>query len=371
MIEIVNSLEKATLFVKQHQNTFRASSVRSQMDTTDARHNVKQQLKHFHKEYKIIQENRKRIERATSLAMQEDYTQRHECACRVLLRKIQSWFEHYKKDVMRAMDIVINNHMLNRSQRPFRCRPPVCDHNDRYYFGRTVDEGSVLAVRANYEGQFLIQGWLKYDTYNGAHVELFPEFLPYNEDSVAQFMTSLVVMDDDTPTDSNTYQNNMMSTALVIYDPSNNHSDSDDDVSEETEHHIQVHAHTAPPPAPSPPPTPNQPTVTENLGFYVHATALRQHLDTHFTHASINIHTLIKTRYSRRHRLYALKESAYKRVVEGACPSHPPTKAQCDELRKLLLGLWRQKAFICSPDAFVRMDSCEREKFVHVVDGVL
>lgn len=374
MIEITNSLEKVGLFVKQYQNTFRSPGVRSQMDTTDAQHNVKQQLKIFQKEYKTIQENSKRIDRATSLAMQEDYAHRHECACRVLLRKIQSWFAHYKNDVMCAMDIVINNHMLKRSQRPFRCRPPVRDHNDRYYFGRTVDHNSVLAVRANYEGQFLIQGWLKYDTHKGAHVELFQEFVPYIEDNVAQFTSSLVVL-DETPTNSSTYHNNLISTALVICETPSDGSDSEDEeeVSEEMEHHIQVHAHThtAEPPPLVPPPTSNQPTVNELLGFYVHAAALKQHLATHFTHATINIDTLIKKRYSRRHRLYALKEAAYKRVVEGNCPIHPPLKDQCDELRKLLLGLWKQKAFICSPHAFLRIDSCERNNYVHVTDGVL
>lgn len=345
------------------------------MDTTDAQHNVKQQLKQFHKEYKNLQENGKRIENATSLAMQEDYIHRQECACRVLLRKIQSWFEHYKKDVMCAIDIVINAHMLNRSRRPFRCRPPVCDHDDRYYFGRTVEEGRVLAVRANYEGQFLIQGWLTYDTYNGAHVELFSSFLPYNEDNVAQFVTSLVMVNEEVvpTTDSNTYDNHMMSTALVVYEVSTNRSDSDsdDEVSEETQHHIAVQAKPQPPPTLPPPQTPNAPTVKENVGFYVHATALQQHLATHFTHAIINVNTLIKKRYSRRHRLYALKESAYKRVVEGDCPIEPPVKAQCDELRKLLLGLWRRKAFICLPSAFVQLDSCARKEYVHVVDGML
>jgi hypothetical protein len=37
----------------------------------------------------------------------------------------------------------------------------------------------------------------------------------------------------------------------------------------------------------------------------------------------------------------------------------------------LLLGLWRRKAFICLPSAFVQLDSCAREEYVHVVDGML
>ena len=455
MATVLQSLEEATTFVNKYKNTFKAQSVRSQMNTTDAEHTVKLQLKSFQKEYDAIQKGNKRIEKTTDVRVKEEYIRRQECDYRVLARKIHSWFEHYKKDVVHAIDIVINKHMLNRSKRPFRCRPPVCDAHSRYYFGRTVCKGKTLAIRANYEGAFLIQGWLFYDPNTGADIELFNHFLPYTEDNVAKFMTDMVLFDDEATrttnapeqeheTTANTYQHNVMPTTLVVYEPPNdepeeelseeanykrcqeveqpaetavqtdcevqegdidddddeddeddddeddedededdddedddddddNEDEDDDDDDEDDDDDDEDDEDNKPDKnvtKDAPPPTRHL-TFEQQQGIYVHTEGLKEHLTKQFTYASLDVHALIRTRYSRRTRLYALKESAYKKLVLGAMSVEPSPKEQCDTLRRMLLGLWKTKAFICSPDALAKMEACVSEEYVHVLDGVL
>lgn len=469
MADVKRSLNEATSFVKKYKNTFKSQNVRSHMNTTDAEHTVKLQLKRFQKEYDTIKKGNKRIEKTTDARVKGEYIRRQECDYRVLARKIQSWFEHYKKDVIYAIDIVINTHMLNRDKRPFRCRPPVCDSFSRYYFGRTVCEGKMLAIRANYEGSFLIQGWLFYHPDTGADVELFKDFLPYTEDNVATFMTDIVLFDHEasrTPdtlqpastetTTETTYENNVMPTTLVVYEPSkdelkeelseeaefplyqeeeqtnepslqpddtmdkhglvededdendddddddesdddedddeddesddeseddddddesddddDDESDDNDDESEDDDDEDDDVAKPAEKVANPTWPDTRHLTFEQKHGFYVHTKGLEEYLAKHFTHASLNVHTLIKSRYSRRTRLYALKEPAYKKLVIGTLPAEPSPKDQCDLLRKILLGLWKTKAFIRTPDEMAKMKASSCGEYVHVLDGVL
>lgn len=394
------------------------------METTDVNATVNLQLKTFQVEYQTIQKKTKRIEKQTNPTIKKDYIYRQNRDYTILLRKIQHWLSHYKNDVVNAIDIVINNHMLNQRPRPFRCKPPVCDHHNRYYFGRTVGHRKTLAIRSNLEGAFLIQGWLQYDAYSGASIEQFESFVAYTENNVASFITDISVADEvETPHDNfvmndasetevaETYKNQIISSALVTYsdntttDDNFNKCDTDDEtdnMSEEMEYRLVVYNQkekadddddekicdpytdddtsvetmknscgcVATDNATADEATIHKSSYIEQQGLYIHHVGLKQHLEEHFPHATIDVSKLIQSKFNRRARLYTLKEGVYKKLTTTPIPDDVTMlKVQCDMLRKMLLKLWKDRQFVCTPSEYLSHPLSVQNKYQHVVDG--
>jgi len=443
MTEALRAIETAKDYVKKHKGTFTLASVRAKMNLTDAQHNTNQQLKTFEKEYRTIQKTAKRIEKATDAKIKQEYIFRQERAHELLTADVRRWFHHYQQDVIHAVDILINQNMLNRRNRPHRCKPPVCDDRNRYYFGRTVCQGKTLAIRADCEGKLLIQGWLHYDSDTGADVELFTNPMEYTESNVVKFVTDIVILDEspEVLSPAQTEQPKTVTDTLpslplkqVVCDEPLAKYNADEDVSEETEYKtLQKHqasnntpqqddndtnntdaeaesnssgsdsdssdssgsdsdssgsdsdssdsesddelpiatqiAKSAKSAKPTKPILP--PPVTNNPGCYVHHKGLQEYLSKHFDYASLNVHQLIMSRYSRRQRLYGLKESTYKKLLTTDASTDVSLKTQSDELRLMLLTLWKRKQFVCHPDVFATVAESRQCEYTYVVDGVL
>jgi hypothetical protein len=416
MTEAQCAIETAKNYVKKHnKTTFRLTNVRENMNLTDAIDNATRQLKTFEKEYREIQKTSTRIDKATDDKIKQVYIFRQERAYELLTTKVRSWFCNYQKDVIHAVDIIINNNMCNRSQRPYQCKPPVYDDHNRYYFGRTVCQGKTLAIRADCDGKFFIHGWLHYDSNTGANVELFDVPIEYIESNVVKFMTDIIIIDDSTEviTATNTeYHSNTKNTDILHpakcnvnedtrekteyktmqkqpNDGETNNTDSgsssDSDSSSDSSSSSSS-SDSSSSDSDSDDELPNTTLITKSVkstapirlqpvsnipGIYVYHTGLCDYLSKNFGHASLNVHALIMSRYSRRQRIYGLKESAYKKLLTTDASTSVPLKTQTDELRFLLLALWKQKQFICHPDVFATVAESRQSEYTYVADGLL
>ena len=466
---VASLLNEATSYVKQYSKWFRNNEIGTRMDTVDMNANVALQLKTFQNAYKNIdKKHTKRIEKQTNPTIKADYIYRQKRDYTILQNKIQNWLKHYKNDVVSAIDIFINSRMLDRNNRPFRCKPPVCDYHNRYYFGRTVGFQKTLAIRSNCDGNFQIHGWLHYDSCSGATIEQFDTFIEYTETNVASFITELTIANDaptastrqplsknvdeketrlsDKTESEETYQNEMISTAIVVYtdtdsattdnclaeeeiseemkyqivlyEQKNKHDNDDDDdddddyvdddyVDDEMNEDemnepkinekdmnsatvvdtIDTIASDIDEDATSKktantttknttknttsfPPLSLTPSNTHDTqqGVYIDSLGLQNYLEEHFEHASLDIATLITSKYNRRTRLYTLKEKAYKKLATTPV-DETALKTHSDKLRKLLLNLWKNKQFVYTSEEYVSKDTDEQRMFTFVNDG--
>lgn len=430
--EVATLLKEAKSCAKKCSKFFRNRAIGSQMETTDINATTTLQLKTFQMEYQAIQKKTQRIKKQRNLTIKQDYIYRQNRDYTILHNKIQHWLNHHKSDVVNAIDIVINNYMLNHRPRPFRCKPPVCDQHNRYYFGRTVGHQKTLAIRSNLDGTFLIQGWLKYDPYSGASIEQFDSFVAYTENNVASFITDITVNDKgnllqepfattaDETNAKDTYSNQIMSTALIPYNANATIIDETeaDEISEEQEYKMvlfqqkeydasydddeeeaetqtqtnekdtdneidKFHSNSTAMMCGDDvsisegtlqkktfPPTIRELSYIEQQGLYIHHAGLKQHLEECFPHATIDVSKLIQSKFNRRKRLYTLKENTYKKLTTITTTDDAATlKVHSDTLRKLLLKLWKDKLYVCTPNEYASLSLNVQKEYEHVLDG--
>ena len=110
-------------------------------------------------------------------------------------------------------------------------------------------------------------------------------------------------------------------------------------------------------------------TDVQKKGLYLHREHF--HKDVQSSFPEIDVSTLIARKYySRRKRLYGLKQAQYKLVCSSP-PDEVDIKKKSDALRSFLLDMWKSKKHILGPEEFGMRSCSERTHYVHVSDGIL
>jgi hypothetical protein len=183
-VHVSNILQIAAQEVQSHADIFKHKIVKQQLETTDMARSIKDQFSLFNQIYKNIMKLQKRIHTTTDTHIQESLTDRYTTDCQQIVNRIQKFIENYKNTVCSANDILINDWMKQRPHRPKQMLPPVADLCDNLFFGRTLQNGKRVAIRANNEMQLFIYGIWIFDSYALAtEVDLFDSPIPYTEDT--------------------------------------------------------------------------------------------------------------------------------------------------------------------------------------------